>query len=991
MKPSPEADRYALIRRASLDLTGLPPTLDEVDAFVNDKAPDAYERLVDRLLARPAYGEHWGRLWLDLARYADSAGYADDPPRTIWAYRDYVIRSFQANKPFDQFTVEQIAGDLLPNPTEDQLVATAFHRNTLTNNEGGTNDEEFRNVAVVDRVNTTLAVWMGTTIACAQCHDHKYDPLPQKDFFRLFAFFNNTDDADRTDESPTLPLYSDAQKRQKAAWDGEVAALEKTLTTPTPATLAGESRWEQSLASGPSWKTPKPASATAKSGATLTILDDSSVRAESKGNTDVTTVTLPLDGKTLSALRLETVPDKTLPGQGAGFGDNGNFVVSRVLASVGPPGAKRPSGRYVRVELPGKGKYLSLAEVQVFRGSDNIARRGEAKQVSTAFDGPAKLAIDGKTDGRYEAAKSTTHTDTADDPWWEVDLKASGPVDRVVIWNRTDNGLHTRLSDFRVVLLDEARKPVWTQAVAPAPNPSVDLAASNVRSVTFAAAFADYSQSGFDATNVVDNKKPADRGWAVAGQTGRAHALTLVPKEPVPVEPGSTLTVTIEQLYKSGSHTLGRFRLSATDDDRAIERARTPAAVLAALAIPPEFRSDAERAGVTRHYLAAVSPELKGPRERLATVKSQLAAIKPETTVPVFRERMSGDRRKTQIQLRGNFQALGDEVTEGVPAAFPMLPDGAPRDRLALARWLVSADNPLTPRVIANRTWEQVFGIGLVSTPEEFGAQGEQPSHPELLDWLATELIQDGWDLKRFIRLLVTSAAYRQSSRVTPDLVHRDPENRLLARGPRFRLPAETIRDQALAVSGLLSPKMYGPPVKPPQPSLGLTAAFGGSTDWSTSAGEDKFRRGVYTTWRRSNPYPSMVTFDAPNREVCTIRRTRTNTPLQALVTLNDPVYVEAAQALARKMAAAGPTPEDRARLGFRLCLARPPREDEVARLVRLFEAMREGFAKDRGKATKLATEPLGPAPKGMDVVDLASWTVVGNVLLNLDEMLMKR
>ncbi len=989
--PSPEADRPALIRRASLDLTGLPPSPAEVDAFSNDKAPDAYERLVDRLLASPTYGEHWGRQWLDLARYADSAGYADDPPRTAWAYRDYVIRSFAANMPFDRFTVEQIAGDLLPDPTDDQLIATAFHRNTLTNNEGGTSDEEFRNVAVVDRVNTTMSVWMGTTLACAQCHDHKYDPLPQRDYFRLFAFFNNTEDADRTDESPTLPLFGDDQKKQKAAWESEIAAVEKTLQTPAPEVLAGLARWEGSLASGSAWRSPKPATATARSGARVTVLDDSSVRAEAKDKTEVTTVTLPLSGPRLAALRLDALPDDSLPGKGPGRGDSGNFVVSRVTASVAAPGASRPSGRYVRVELPGKGKVLSLAEVQVFRGPENVGRLGEARQVSTAFDGPAALALDGKTDGRYDAAKSTTHTDRGDDPWWEVDLKASGPVDRVVIWNRTDNGLHTRLADFRVVLLDEARQPVWSQSIAEAPNPNVDLAASQARTVTFASAFADYSQADFEAASVLDDKKPSDRGWAVGGRTGQAHALTLVPEAPVPIVTGSTLSVTIEQLDRSGQHTLGRFRLATTDDDRDAERARTPGGVLAALRIPPRFRTVAEQKELERHYLAAVAPELKAMRARLAGLRSQLAAMKPETTVPVLRQRKSGDRRRTQIQLRGNYLALGDEVSEGVPVAFHPLPDGASRDRLALARWLVSADNPLTARVLANRYWEQIFGIGVVSTPEEFGAQGELPTHPELLDWLATELVRDGWDLKGLLRLLVTSAAYRQSSKVTPDLDRRDPDNRLLARGPRFRLPAETIRDQALAVAGLLSPKRYGPPVKPPQPSLGLTAAFGSSTDWTTSTGEDRYRRGVYTTWRRSSPYPSMVTFDAPNREVCTLRRARTNTPLQALVTLNDPVYVEAAQALARRMAAHGSNAEEKARHGFRLCLGRHPGDAELDRLVRLYESARGKFANDRDAALKLATEPLGPAPAGADVADLAAWTVVGNVLLNLDEMLMKR
>jgi hypothetical protein len=365
--------------------------------------------------------------------------------------------------------------------------------------------------------------------------------------------------------------------------------------------------------------------------------------------------------------------------------------------------------------------------------------------------------------------------------------------------------------------------------------------------------------------------------------------------------------------------------------------------------------------------------------------------MKPETTVPILRETGQGERRQTRVHRRGNYSDLGNVVTEGVPDAIYPLPANATRNRLTLARWLVSPDNPLTARVIANRFWEQIFGTGLVATSEEFGAQGEQPTHPELLDWLATELIRDDWNMKRFLRLLVTSAAYRQSSRVTPDAFHRDPDNRLLARGPRFRLSAETIRDQALAVSGLLSPKMYGPPVKPPQPSLGLNAAFGSSTDWQTSPGEDRYRRGVYTTWRRSSPYPSMATFDAPNREVCTLRRTRTNTPLQALVTLNDPVYIEAAQALARRMTAAAKTPAERIRHGFRLCLARDPNEAELGRLVGLYETSHAALAKDAEKARKLATEPLGPAPKGADLTELAAYSVVSNVLLNLDEMLMKR
>lgn len=610
----PEADKYTLARRVALDLIGLPPTLEEVEAFLKDSSPQAYEKLVDRLLAKPAFGEHWARMWLDLARYADSAGYADDPLRTIWKYRDWVINAFNANMPFDQFTIEQLAGDLLPNPTTDQLVATAFHRNTMTNNEGGTSDEEFRNVAVVDRVNTTFTVWMGTSMACAQCHTHKYDPLQQKEYFQVFAFFNNTADADRPDESPTLPFWTDELLQRKAELDSLVIDLEDQLK------------------------------------------------------------------------------------------------------------AKKP------------------------------------------------------------------------DEW-------------------------------------------------------------------------------------------------------------------------------------------------------------------------------------------------KAERDRLAALKKQQAELKPFTTVPIMRELTGKDRRKTRIQHRGNFLDLGDEVSEGTPAAFHPFPADLPKNRLGFAKWLVSPENPLTARVIANRFWEQIFGTGLVRTSEEFGMQGELPSHPELLDWLACEL-QSDWNVKRFLKLLVMSAAYRQSAKVTPELFERDPDNRLLARGPRVRLTAEMIRDQALAAAGLLSPKMLGPSVRPPQPNLGVSAAFGGSIDWQPSTGEDRYRRGIYTQWRRSNPYPSMSTFDAPNRDTCVVRRARTNTPLQALVTMNDPVYIEAAQALAKKALNQNNTSTEQVVTEmFRRCLVRPPTEAEVKRLVKLYQDAESEFRKDPNKATQVA----GSLTAMVDPASQAAATVVANVLLNLDEMVMKR
>jgi len=427
-----------------------------------------------------------------------------------------------------------------------------------------------------------------------------------------------------------------------------------------------------------------------------------------------------------------------------------------------------------------------------------------------------------------------------------------------------------------------------------------------------------------------------------------------------------------------------------TSDPRAAEAARVPAKLLAILRTEPEKRPDAERDELRKFFLANIAPELEPERRKLAGARKELSAIRPYTTVPVFRELSKDRRRSTRIQHRGNFLDLGKEVTPGVPAVFHPLPEGAPPDRLVLARWLVDPRNPLTARVLVNRYWEKIFGIGIVATSEDFGIQGEMPHHPELLDWLAVELVESGWKLKPFLRKLVLSAAYRQSSRVTPELLEADPENRLLARGPRFRLSAEEIRDQALFAAGLLSPKMHGPPVRPPQPAMGLNAAFGGNIDWQTSEGEDRYRRGIYTTWRRSNPYPSMTTFDAPNREVCAVRRARTNTPLQALVTLNDPVHVEAAQALARRMMRGGDAAA-RAALGFRLVLARPPAAEEIGRLVALHAEAREQLGKDPERALRLGTVPLGPAPEGADAVELAAWTVVANVILNLDETLMKR
>ena len=995
----PEADRTVLARRLALDLVGLPPTPEEVDAFVADPAPDAYERYVDRLLAHDGYGEHQARQWLDLARYADSAGYADDPPRSIWGFRDWVIRAFDANMPFDRFTTLQLAGDLVPNASPDDRMATAFHRNTMTNTEGGTIDEEFRNVAVIDRVNTTFGTWMGTTIACAQCHSHKYDPISQEDFFRIYAVFNNTADADRGDDTPVLEFFTATQEAERARILASMAAAENVLATDTPEIAAARAAWDATFPRAIAWTTLRPTSASAasfpaaESGPVPAAVDaDGTIHFPAVGPRGVSRIELPVEG-VFAAVELAFPGDAALPGGSSGHA--GNLVVTGISARLEPAdAAATPRGRFVRIELPGNEKILSLAEVEIFRGGENIARGKPATQVSTTLDAAAGRAVDGVTEGGFFVANSVTHTATQADPWWEVDLGAEEPLDRIVVWNRTDGGVGTRLAGARVILLDTTRQPVWETILATAPESNVALVPAGGRDVPLAVAFASRSQEGFPAAAVLapaDEKKELDGGWAPGGAA--PATLVVSSAEAVAVQPGERLVLSLRQRSKHDNHTIGIVRVGISAEPRVKEWAGVPADVIAILVQPAGERSEAEQARLADHHRRVVAAETAPARERMTALSAELAALKP-AKVPVMEELAADKRRVTKLQHRGNWQDLGAEVQEGVPEAFafPVAPSPAGRiDRLALATWLVDPANPLTARVTVNRLWERLFGTGLVSTSEEFGSQGDLPTDPELLDWLAVELVARGWDTKAILRAIVTSATYRQTSKADPAIVARDPDNRLLARGPRVRLSAEVIRDQALAAAGLLSGKKGGPSVNPPQPNLGLTAAFGSGIDWQTSQGEDRWRRAIYTTWRRSNPYPSMAAFDAPNREVCTIRRPRTNTPLQALVTLNDPVYVEAAQSLARRMVTeGGSTDPERVIRGFRLVLARQPSAFEIDRLVRLHAESLADYRQTPEEARKLATEPLGPPPADLsDLADLAAWTVVANVILNLDESFM--
>ena len=748
-------------------------------------------------------------MWLDVARYADSAGYADDPLRTIWAFRDYTIRAFNENRPFDEFTIEQLAGDLLPNPTEEQLIATAFHRNTLTNNEGGTDDEEFRNVAIVDRVNTTGSAWLGTTLNCCQCHNHKYDPISQEEYYQVFAIFNQSEDSDKKDERPTIPLFSDDQLKQQKTLRAELAQI------PTEREEAFKGLRDRLL----EW-------------------------------------------------------EKTLE----------------------PDTSEAVKGRFVRVEIPERTAFLSLAEVEVFSGGSNVAPKGKATQSSTDYNGPAKLAIDGNTNGDFDR-KSVTHTKQDKSPWWEVDLGNEQPIDAVAIWNRMGGGLPDRIKGYRVQLLSADRKVVWEQSETGIPKPSERFE------------IARFSTDVRDTLNVAADDRTAEH-WAV-----------------------------LEKRYQI--------------EDR---------------------------------ELTQIDKREKALKAKLKSAES------PMTTVPVMRELSDDKRRKTFVQIRGNFQSLGEQVEPGTPSYLPPLPTGVEANRLSFANWLVSRENPLTARVLVNRIWSRLFGRGLVNTVEDFGAQGDLPTHPKLLDWLAVELMESGWDLKHLIRTIVLSKTYRQSAEVTKRDRELDRSNAWLARGPRFRISAEMVRDQALAASGLLSDKMYGPPVHPPQPKTGLKAAFGATLEWRNSSGEDRYRRAVYTEIRRSLPYPDMQIMDAPNREVCINERSRTNTPLQAFLTLNGEAYVEASQALARLVFENTAFENDAARItfSFRRILIRPPKAAELQRLSELLAEAREFYRNHPDEAKLAATEPLGAVEEGSDVTELAAWTAVSSVIMNLDEVFLR-
>ncbi len=849
--PSPEADRVTLIRRLFFDLLGLPPTTEQVDTFLSDSRPDAYERLVDETLRSVHYGERWGRHWLDLARYADTDGYEKDRPRPFaWRYRQWVIHALNQDMPFDQFSIEQIAGDMLPNATIDQRIASGFHRNTLHNTEGGADPEEDRTKKTIDRTNTISTIWLGLTVGCAQCHSHKYDPITQREYYATYAFFNSIQEADIT---APLPDEAERYREQKAAFDRRhaplVAAVEAYQRDKLPAAQAA---WERHAhETSTQWTPATILAARSANGATLGTQDDRSILVSGPNErSDVYTVQIDAPSQRVTALRLEVLPDRRLPKNGPGRAENGNFV----------------------------------------------------------------------------------------------------------------------LTSFRVFL------------TSPAPDgEQVELPLASAR--------ADFSQGGWDVAQAINDDR-AD-GWAISPQIGKGHTAVFELAEAVNLTEDATLSVVLEQIYETGNaHNIGRFRLSTTNAVTPVQLDGLPAAVARALNVPRDERTEEQRKTIAGHY-RLLDPELAQLKQ--AVVEHEKRAPKP----PASKVRTVSELakpRETRVHLRGDFLTQGDVVAIGAPAVLPPVGARGDRpDRLDFAHWLFEPANPLTARVTVNRIWQRYFGRGIVATVDDFGTQGDRPTHPELLDWLACELRDHGWRLRHIHRLIVTSSVYRQSSAYRSDLVAVDPDNELLARQVRRRVEAEIIRDAALAVSGLLNPQVGGPSVRPPQPADYSGLTYANSARWTTSEGGDRYRRGLYTFFQRTSPYPMLMTFDSPDSTLCTAKRSTSNTPLQALTLLNDITVFECAQALGRRIVEEAPSgqtaeqvEENRARFAFRACLARQPSDDELADVLHLVRAQKQFTERDAQAAAQIVGEEQVPA----DVTkrELAAWVLVGRALMNLDE-----
>lgn len=892
LKPSPEADKTTLIRRATLDLTGLPPSPAEVDAFLADKSAGAYEKLLDRLLDSPHYGERMAVEWLDAARYADTHGYHIDSARDMTHWRDWVIGAFNSNKSFDQFTIEQLAGDLLPNATPGQKIASGFNRNHMINYEGGAIAEEYHTAYLIDRVNTTATVWLGLTMACAQCHDHKYDPLTMKDYYSFYAFFNNVPekglDGRNGNADPVLKVVTPSQTAKLDELKNKVIQAEANLKTAESALASHQAEWEKTLLS-------KTDNAPEPQGLLLRFPLDESLDAQSASGTNFPG-TLEDDkkpkwiqGKLGKALEL-TGKEK----QFISAGEPVNFDTTNSFSY----------GCWVRQS--GKGTGALLAKMD-----DGDALRG--------FD---LLLGDGKL---------------------HLHIIQSWPK-----------------SALRIVAKSAIPQDAWTHV------------------------FATYDGSG-----------------------KASGAKLYVNGESVPFEitndnlSGSILNkATLNLGKRSATHP---FK-GALDDMRIYNRVLKPREVAALVEkpildlakVPADQRAADQKKQLAEHYRDNYAPEWKKAKDALAQAKKAVTDFDKSIPTSMIMGEMAKPR-ETFMLVRGDYDKKGGKVSAATPAAFAPLPPNAPANRLGLAQWLVSPDQPLTARVTVNRYWQMYFGNGIVKSAENFGSQADWPTHPHLLDWLATEFVRSGWNVKAMQKLIMMSATYRQSSVVTTQALEHDPENLLFTRGPRLRLPAEFIRDQALAMSGLLNPKIGGASVFPYQPP-GLWEELMAREDndsftaqkYRQSKGADLYRRSMYTFWKRTSPPSTLGTLDAPDRQTCVVRRQRTNTPLQALLLMNDPTFVEASRKLAERIMTEARDEKQRIKLAFRLAMARAPKSAEADELLKLYRTQLASYQQNPAEASHLLQVGESPANASLNQAELAAWTIVATTILNLDETITK-
>jgi Protein of unknown function (DUF1549)/Protein of unknown function (DUF1553)/Planctomycete cytochrome C len=874
---SPQAEKHTLIRRLSLDLIGLPPTPAEVEAFVNDPDPKAYEKLVEKLLASKHYGERWARLWLDAARYADSDGYEKDKPRFVHFYRDWVVNAFNRDLPYDRFVIEQIAGDLLPNATQDQRVATGFLRNSMINEEGGIDPEQFRMEAMFDRMDAVGKGILGLTVQCAQCHTHKFDPLTHTEYYRLFAYLNSAHEA-------SVTVYTPDQQMKRAEIFRQIAEIEADLKHKTSDWKAKMLAWEEKVRNDqPKWSIHRPVLDTS-GGQKHYVLEDGSILAAGYAPTKMTEpFTAKTELKTISAVRLEVLNDPSLPHGGPGRATNGLFGLTEVVVEVG--------GKKVKI----------VSATADANGSEaSLDKQFDDKSGKKRLTGPVEFAFDGK-----------------DETAWSIDVGA--------------------------------------------------------------------------------------------GRSNVPRKAVFVFEKPIEVPADAKVTVKLTQNHggwnsdDNQTNNLGRFRISLTDAP-APKADPLPTRVRAMLAKPAEKRTEVEDQAVFAEWRRAV-PEWKDANAKIEDLwkghpagTSQLALSEQESP------------RNTHLLKRGDFLKPAEKVSAGVPSFLNPIATDAPANRLGFARWLVSRDSPTTARAFVNRVWQAYFGTGLMNTPEDFGVQADAPSHPELLDWLAVEFMEptvsanpDGkgggvlqpWSIKHLHRLIVTSATYRQSSKLTPVLREKDPQNRLLARGPRFRVDAEVVRDVALATSGLLNDTVGGPPVYPPIPTfMTLPPASYGPKTWPESTGADRYRRSLYVFKFRSIPYPALQAFDSPNGDFACVKRPRSNTPIQALTGLNEPIFVEAAQALGRRvLTEGGKSDADRVAYLFRVCVSRTPTDAESKAVLELLAKQAERFADPKANPWDVAfskAEEYRKLPNTVTPAQMAAWVSVARVVLNLDETVTK-